>query len=117
MFRITALAALAASCGVAAAAPDVICGSLDDVNFYGTVGSTSAYAIGTTACNNGTVPLNWVDGTPNHPVICCTIYRLMDGRLEQLGLFPGEEADRFVGELLGPRHPPAEQRLQLDGQQ
>ncbi len=86
MFRITALAALAASCGIATAAPDVICGSLDDVNFYGTVGNISAYAVGTTACNNGTVPLNWVDGTPNHPVICVTIYRLMDGRLEQLGV-------------------------------
>jgi hypothetical protein len=86
MFRITAVAALAASCGIAAAAPDVICGSLDDVQFYGTVGGISAYAVGTTACNAGDVNLNWIDGTPNHPVISCTIYRLMDGRLEQLGV-------------------------------
>lgn len=86
MFRITAIAALAASCGVAAAVPDVICGSLDDVNHYGVVGDVRAYAIGTTACNAGDVNLNWVDGTPNHPVISCTIYRLLDGRLEQLGV-------------------------------
>lgn len=86
MFRITAVAALAASCGLAAAAPDVICGSLDDVNFYGTVGDISAYSVGTTACNAGTAPLDWVDGTPQHPVICVTFYRLLDGRLEQLGV-------------------------------
>jgi hypothetical protein len=86
MFRISAIAALAACCGVAAAAPDVICGSLDDVNFYGTVGGVSAYSVGTTACNEGTVPLNWIDGTPNHPVIQVSIYRLMDGRMEQLGV-------------------------------
>ncbi len=86
MFRITAIAALAASCGVAAAVPDVICGTLDDVNHYGVVGDVRAYAVGTTACNAGDVNLNWVDGTPNHPVISCTIYRLLDGRLEQLGV-------------------------------
>jgi hypothetical protein len=86
MFRITAVAAIAASCGVAAAAPDVICGSLDDVQFYGTVNGVSAYAVGTTACNNGDVNLDWIDNTPNHPVIQVSIYRIMDGRLEQLGV-------------------------------
>ncbi|MGV6815018.1 MAG: GC-type dockerin domain-anchored protein [Phycisphaerales bacterium] len=86
MFRITAVAALAASCGIAAAAPDVVCGSLDDVNYYGTIGDTSAYAVGTTACNKGDVNLNWIDNTPNHPVIQVSIYRLFNGRMEQLGV-------------------------------
>ena len=86
MFRITAIAALAASCGIAAAAPDVVCGSLDDVNHYGIVDGISAYAVGTTACNKGDVNLFWVDGTPNHPVIQVSIYRLLDGRMEQLGV-------------------------------
>lgn len=86
MFRMTAIAALAACCGVAAAAPDVICGSLDDVRLYGTLDGISAYAVGTTACNAGDVNLNWIDGTPNHPVIQVSIYRLMDGRMEQLGV-------------------------------
>ncbi len=86
MFRITAIAALAACCGIATAAPDVICGTLDDVNFYGTVGGISAYAVGTTACNNGDVNLDWIDGTPNHPVIQVSIYRLYEGRMEQLGV-------------------------------
>jgi hypothetical protein len=38
-------------------------------------------------------------------------------RLEQLGLLRGQEAGRLLGELLRPRHPPAQQRLQLDRQQ
>ena len=86
MFRISAIAALAASCGVAAAVPDVICGTLDDVNHYGTTGDIRAYSVGTTACNAGDVNLDWYDGAPNHPVISCTIYKLKDGRLEQLGV-------------------------------
>lgn len=86
MFRISAIAALAASCGVAAAVPDVVCGTLDDVNHYGAIGGVRAYAVGTTACNAGDVNLNWIDGSINHPVISCTIYKLKDGRLEQLGV-------------------------------
>jgi hypothetical protein len=86
MFRISAIAALAASCGVATAVPDVVCGTLDDVNHYGAIGNVRAYAVGTTACNAGDVNLNWIDGTPNHPVISCTLYKLKDGRLEQLGV-------------------------------
>ncbi len=86
MFRISAIAALAATCGIAGAVPDVICGSLDDVNHYGVINGIRAYAVGTTACNAGDVNLNWIDGSPNHPVISCTIYRLNDGRLEQLGV-------------------------------
>jgi len=86
MFKITAIAALAATCGYAAAAPDVICGALTDVNYYGSVGDVSAYAIGTTACNKGTVELDWIDNTPNHPVISVNIFRLHDGRMEQLGV-------------------------------
>lgn len=89
MFRISAIAALAASCGLATAVPDLICGSLDDVNHYtsgGAINGIRAYSVGTTACNKGDVNLNWIDGTPNHPVISATIFRLMDGRLEQLGV-------------------------------
>jgi hypothetical protein len=88
MFRISAIAALAASCGVAAAVPDVICGSLDDMNHYtsgGPINGVRAYAVGTTACNAGDVNLDWIDGSINHPVISGTIYKIKDGRLIQLG--------------------------------
>jgi hypothetical protein len=38
-------------------------------------------------------------------------------RLEQLGLLSRQQAGRFLRELLRPRHPPAQQRLQLERQQ
>ncbi|TWT45165.1 hypothetical protein RAS1_15870 [Phycisphaerae bacterium RAS1] len=45
----------------------------------------TSYSHGWTGCNVGSVPLQWIDGTPNHPVIGGNIYRLRNGRIEQLG--------------------------------
>jgi len=69
--------------------PDVIVGALPDVSKYGTVGGISAYALGTTSCNIGDEVLAWYDSGPNanqHPVIAQNLYRLMDGRLEMVGM-------------------------------
>lgn len=66
--------------------PDVIVGDLPDTMKYGTVGGISAYAIGTTSCNLGSAPVLWVSGTPAHPVIGQHLFRLKDGRFEQVGL-------------------------------
>ncbi len=73
---------------------DVIVGDLTGPSNYNTgTGPTSGivrYALGTTACNIGEEPLDWYDfGTPNptwHPVIAQNLYRLKNGRLEQIGL-------------------------------
>jgi len=95
MIRMTATAALVACCGVAFAGgpntgPDVICGELTDVNHYGpiTVGGESihAFAVGTTSCNKGDQPADWIDGTPNHPVISQTIWRYDGTRMTQVGI-------------------------------
>lgn len=75
--------------GVASAGPDVIVGSLNGMLFYASDGTTASYAIGTTSCNIGTVPLQWIDEGPipnRHPVIPQSIYRLKDGRFQQLGI-------------------------------
>ncbi len=77
-----------AACGIASAGgigPDVIVGDLSGMSNYGGVNGIHAYAIGTTSCNLGDVPLDWIDGTNRHPVIGQTIYRLLDGRFEQMG--------------------------------
>ncbi|MFO0826956.1 MAG: hypothetical protein U0572_02315 [Phycisphaerales bacterium] len=74
--------------GVATVGPDVIVGALTDVAKYGTVGGISAYAIGTTSCNIGDALLSWIDSGANdsmHPVIAQNLYRLKDGRFEQVG--------------------------------
>lgn len=72
-------------CDVAGEAPDVIVGDLQSVNNYGSVGEYYGYSVGTTSCNIGTCWLNWYSGTNQHPVIGQNMYRIKDGRLDQIG--------------------------------
>ena len=82
--------------GVAApaAGPDlVVCriGGIIGTDFreYTTTGGISGYAIGTTSCNNGDTLLFWIDNGPDddqHPVIAQNLFRLKDGRFEQIGM-------------------------------
>ena len=66
--------------------PDVIVGDLFGITKWGTVGSITAYSIGTESCNIGDVPLLWDRDTNLHPVIGQHLYRLKDGRFEQIGI-------------------------------
>ena len=58
------------------AGPDVIVGDLFGTTRWGTVGSITAYSVGTNSCNVGTAPLLWVGSTNQHPVIAQNMYRL-----------------------------------------
>lgn len=54
---------------------------------HGTVGGITAYSIGTTSCNIGTVPLNWFQtGADRHPLIIFNLHRVKDGAIEQIGV-------------------------------
>lgn len=68
--------------------PDVIVGELPDVQNYGTgtVGGVTyrAYAVGTTSCNLGNQILTWIANNNTHPVISQNMYRLREGRFEQI---------------------------------
>ena len=70
--------------------PDVIVGDLIDVLNVTSAGGIDAVALGTTSCNVGTQVLQWVAGTPNHPVIRQNVYKYKvvggAGRFEQVGL-------------------------------
>ncbi|MDP7062230.1 MAG: hypothetical protein QF489_04770 [Planctomycetota bacterium] len=66
--------------------PDVIVGDIYDHMRHGTAGGESAYSFGSVSCNIGNDVLNWISWTNEHPVIASNIYRLKDGRFEQLGL-------------------------------
>lgn len=67
-------------------APDVIVGDIHDYSVHGTSGGKSSYSFGSTSCNIGNDVLDWVSWTNKHPVIAGNVYRLKDGRFEQIGL-------------------------------
>ena len=69
-----------------AAGPDVIVGDLTGPSKWGTLGGVTSYSIGTTSCNIGNQILNWFDNSTLHPVIGQNIYRLENGRFEQIGM-------------------------------
>jgi hypothetical protein len=90
MLRVSCLLA-AACCGlcvasrVNAAGPDVIVGDLYQTAYYGSVGNLHGYAVGTVSCNVGDQNLLWISTTNQHPVIAQNMYRLANGRFEQIG--------------------------------
>ena len=63
----------------------MIVGDLPSFASYGSSGGISAFAVATTSCNIGTCQLNWFANNNQHPVIGQNLYRLKDGRLEQIG--------------------------------
>ncbi len=67
--------------------PDVIVGDLIGLAKYGYAagGAVGGYSIGTTSCNIGTADLLWIANSNQHPVIAQNMYRLKDGRFEQIG--------------------------------
>ena len=81
----TANSCCTSACTFSGKSPDVIVGDLVGTNNYGAVGGIQAYAIGTTSCNLGSCWLNWISGTAEHPVIGQNMFRLKDGRFEQIG--------------------------------
>jgi hypothetical protein len=66
--------------------PDVIVGELPDIDSYGSEGGIAAFSVATTSCNVGDAELNWFASTNQHPVIGQNMYRLKDGRFEQVGI-------------------------------
>ncbi len=78
--------------------PDVTVINIGDTSNYGSFGGIRGYSIGTTSCNIGDRPVNWCDAgggcsdgtttltSAQHPVIAQGMYRLLDGRFEQIGM-------------------------------
>lgn len=81
--------------GVATAAdgPDVTVFSLPSTVNWGASGGIRGYSVGTTSCNIGNANLKWCNSTncgsglnnTEHPVIGQNMYRLKNGRFEQIG--------------------------------
>ncbi|MEW6250414.1 MAG: hypothetical protein AB1716_07190 [Planctomycetota bacterium] len=73
--------------GAQAIGPDVIVGDLHETTRWGAGanGTIQAYSVGTVSCNIGDTPLQWNGTTNQHPVIGQNLFRLKDGRFEQVG--------------------------------
>jgi len=87
-------ASLLALAGRASAqSPDVIVydigvdgGNINDIHYWGQFNGIAAYSIATQSCNKGTAVLQWQSGSSvQHPVIGQNMFRLKDGRFEQIG--------------------------------
>ncbi|MEM7453011.1 MAG: hypothetical protein AAF456_01530 [Planctomycetota bacterium] len=66
--------------------PDVIVGSIPSIRRWGSVGNQTSFSIGTTSCNIGDADMDWISQSNIHPVISQNVYRVKDGRIEQLGM-------------------------------
>lgn len=89
-----ALAQVLMSPARSAPGPDVTVFELPNTTNYGVANGIRGYAVGTDSCNVGDTPLNWCNaaagcglGTTSrdHPVIGQNMYRLKDGRMDQIG--------------------------------
>ena len=79
-----------------AAGPDVTVGDLfgvfgtseqyHAVQYYGNANGLAAYSVGAIACNIGDEPVDWVSNTELHPVESRQLYRIKNGRFEQIGM-------------------------------
>jgi hypothetical protein len=65
---------------------DVILGILDNVGVYARNNGIAAISATTISCNKGNRVLEWKELPDNrHPIISLNLYRLADGRLQQIG--------------------------------
>lgn len=88
MMAVSAVAACAGAAFGQSVGPDVIVGDLIDTMRWGATTNPpqQAYSVGTTSCNIGTVDVQWVANNNRHPVIGQNMFRLKDGKFEQIGL-------------------------------
>ncbi len=68
------------------AQPDAALCDIQAVTRFGGAGGITAYAIGTTLANLGDANLAIAFATPAHPVVAQNMYRLHEGRFEQIGM-------------------------------
>jgi hypothetical protein len=72
-------------CDVQGEHPDLITGDISNPQRWGSSSGIQAYSVRTDACNIGTCEANWIEVGVDHPVIAQNVYRLENGRFEQLG--------------------------------
>ncbi len=66
--------------------PDVTYSNITSVAHYGPVGGIHAYVLDSHTCNMGDQNLLWGFSHNGSPVLAMNAYRMLDGRLEQIGM-------------------------------
>ena len=66
--------------------PDVIVGDIPAIGRWGSSSTETSFTIATTSCNIGDQELAWIANSNQHPVITQNMYRVKDGRIEQIGM-------------------------------
>lgn len=98
--------ALALLCGTAVAGEtagaDLVCSQINSVTSYASVDGYRAFSFGDVTCNFGDTPIVYNASTSEHPVFASTLYRFMDGRIEQIGVgFAGHTFFALQGNSCG----------------
>ena len=71
--------------------PDVVAWAIggqnsEDIDYAGSSDGMGGYSMATVSCNWGDEGLNWYGGTNNSPIIMQNMFRLKDGKFEQIGI-------------------------------
>lgn len=71
--------------------PDVVAWAIggqnsEDIDYVGSSEGMSGYSMATVSCNWGDTGLNWYGNSNNTPVIMQNMFRLKDGKFEQVGI-------------------------------
>jgi len=85
--------------------PDVIAGAINGIAKYGSTTVAGelvmSYAVGSTACNIGDTAIDWRSSPDNrHPYISQNMYRVKDGRIQQIGLGWGRHGFAALQQIL-----------------
>ena len=71
--------------------PDVVAWAIggqnsEDIDYAGSSSGMGGYSMATVSCNWGDETLDWYGGTNNSPIIMQNMFRLKDGKFEQIGI-------------------------------
>jgi hypothetical protein len=72
--------------GLLAQGTDIVIQDLEAPTNYNAIGGFDALSMGFVSCNQGTSPADWNGATSAHPVFTQNLYRLSNGRFEQVGM-------------------------------
>ncbi len=78
--------AMASGTSLGGGGADLICSEINSVVRYNDLDGYRAFSFGDVTCNIGDTAIMYDASTSAHPVFASTLYRILDGRIEQIGV-------------------------------